>query len=626
MQTLVQSGTAPAVSPSFPKPGASSRLTVLALLLLSIVLYIGTAFTPGLLDDADASHAVVAREMLQRHDYVILYMNGIRYLMKAPFHYWLVAASYALFGVSEFSTRLPVALAMIGLVLMVYEFARRFFGERAGLYSGLAVGTSVGMFIFTRIMIPEAIYALQFTAIYYLFLRAWTGSLRPRVGYWGAAVVMALAVLTRGLVGIVFPLGGMIGFIIFSRGWNRWREMHLFSSATIFLIIAAPWHILAELRAPGFFWSYFINEHVNRALGTRFPPDYDAVPLPLWWALHLAWFFPWIVFLPFALKQLPSPRTWWRGLSVDAQARLLLFTWAAAILGFFSVFGGSRMEYYSFGAWPAIAILLGLGLARAEETRDRWLGKIQGAMAALGVLVAAILGYFVWDSWRVRPSGDISGLLQTHPTDFYRLSMAHMLDLTPEAFADLRVPAIIAGLSFAGALTAAWLLRRRGRSIACSAVVALGMVGFFFAANMAYKVFEPHMSSKPLALKIKQQIRPEDQIAFYGEFDTVSSVSFYTGRKVWIYNGRYNNLEFGSRFPDAPHIFLTDAEFPGFWTQPQRVFLVVPSEQREKAAPRLLAQADKAWVFAEAGGKTVYVNHPLTPGQPSLADLQATGK
>jgi 4-amino-4-deoxy-L-arabinose transferase-like glycosyltransferase len=217
---------------------------------------------------------MVSHEMLQRHEWTILYMNGIRYLMKAPLHYWAVAMSYAALGQSEFSTRLPVAVAMIGLVLLVNEFARCFFGVRAGLYSGLVLCTSAGFFLFTRIMIPEAIYALEFTAIFYFFLRGWSGSLDPRIAYWGAAATTALAMLTRGLIGVIFPVAILVLFVAATRSWNRWRELHLFSSVAVFLVIAAPWHILASLLANTFFWSYFINEHLKRAIGTRYPSDY----------------------------------------------------------------------------------------------------------------------------------------------------------------------------------------------------------------------------------------------------------------------------------------------------------------------------------------------------------------
>ncbi len=597
-------------------PARTSRLPALTLLALSAFLYLGTAFSPALLDDADASHALVAREMLQRGDWAVMYLNGIRYLQKAPLHYWWVALDYALLGQTEFATRLPVALSMIGLTLLVFEFGRRFFGERAGFYAGLVLATSVGMFIFTRIMIPEAIYALEFTAIFYLFLRAWTGSLSLRLGYWGAAAVMALAVLTRGLIGMVFPLGGIVGFILLTRSWHRWRELRLFSGTLIFVAIAAPWHLLAGWRSPGFFWSYFINEHLNRALGTRWPPDYDAVALWLWWLAHLAWFFPWSVFLPFALRQVPSPRTWGRGMTVESQARLLLFVWAAVIFGFFSVFGGSRMEYYSFGAWPAVALLLGLGLARAEQQSNRWLPRVQATMAVLGFAIAAVLAYLVWQASSIHGT-DISELLVTHDNSFYRLSMGHLFDLTPQAFADLRLPALLAAAALLVAPGAAWLLRRRERQQASNLAIAAGMAVFFFAANLAFSRFEPHMSSRPLAREVLNYLRPGDQLAIYGEFDAGSSMAFYTHRRAWLVNGRYNNLEFGSRYPDAPHIFLSDLQFRTFWRAPQRVFLFVPPDKRLEALERL--PANSSWLLVEIGGKVVYVNQPLSPGQPTLA-------
>ena len=155
---------------------------------------------------------------------------------------------------------------------MVYFFARRFFGETAAFYSGLITCTSVGTWLFTRVMVPEAIFALELTALFYLFLRGWQGTLDTRVAYWGASVVMALSALTLGLIGVLFPLGVVFFFIVFTRSWGRWRELRIFSSTLIFLIIAVPWHWIAERRSPGFLWSYFINEHFKRALGTRYPP------------------------------------------------------------------------------------------------------------------------------------------------------------------------------------------------------------------------------------------------------------------------------------------------------------------------------------------------------------------
>jgi 4-amino-4-deoxy-L-arabinose transferase-like glycosyltransferase len=598
--------------------GIRSRVVFLSLLLLAGVLYLGTAASPALLDDdVDAAHALVAREMLQRHDFVVMYMNGIRYLIRPPLHFWMVSASYALLGESAFSTRLPVALAMIAMVLLVYEFGRRFFGERAGLYGAWVAATSAGMFIFTRVMLPEPLYALEFTAAFYLFLRSWTGTLEGRIGYWGAAVCCALGLLTRGPIGVIFPVGAIVVFISLTRSWARWRELRWFSSLAIFLVLAAPWHILAAVRAPGFLWQYFINENVYRSFGERVPHDYGVVPLGLWWVAHLAWFFPWSVFVFFAWLRCPPARSWGREMSRSAQAHFLLFVWAGFILIFFSIEHGSRMEYYSFGAWPAMALLLGSGLSHAEETNSPSLLPIQRGLAALGAIAASLLLLFVWKSWRLPATQASSAILEkSHPPEFYWFSMAPLLDFTSQTFAGLHAPSLVAALSLSGALTAAWLLRKRRHHLACNAAVALGMVGFFFAANLAYKAFEPVLSSHALALEINKNSRPGDQIALYGDIRVGASIGFYTHRRLWLYNASGSNLEYGSHYPDAPKVFLTDADFPSFWSGAARVFLVVPRARTEDALKRL--PRNSTWVLASAGGKTLYSNQPGSSGRSLL--------
>ena len=591
------------------------KLAILLLLCIASGIYLGNAAYPGLLDDADSSHATVSRSMLERGDWVVLYMNGIRYLVKAPLHYWAVAFSFRLFGATAFSTRLPVALSMVGLVILIYSFVRRYFGVRGGLYSGLVVCTSAGFFLFTRIMIPEAVYALEFTALFYLFLRGWTGTLEPRIAYWGTAALTALAMLTRGLVGVIFPVAIIGLFIIATRGWNRWRELRLISSSLVFLAIAAPWHILASLRAHTFFWSYFINEHFKRAVGTRYPPDYEAVPLWIWLGLHLVWFFPWSVFLAGVWKLIPHPRTW-KNLSVEGQARLLLVLWAGFVLFFFSLTFGSRMEYYSFGAWPAIAMLLGIGLAKAEEQNKRWVRVLQTALAVLGALIAGVLAVMLWISAKVHVHGDISSLLEEREIDAYRVSMAHFLDLTPLAFAALRPPSALAAVAFLFGFSTSWWLRRKDRPLAATICTAIAMAVFLFAANIALGVFSPYLSSRPLVKMVQPQIRPDDAMVLYGEFDGGSSVAFYTNRQLLLWNGRHNNLEPGSYYPDAPHIFLTDPEFLQLWQGAQRVYLFVPLEQKEDVAKRLPATG--TYLVASSGGKSVYVNRPPAANRASF--------
>jgi len=582
-----------------------SRFAAASLFVFSAALYLGLAGTPALVDDdIDAAHALVAREMLQRHDYVVPYQDGLRYLDRPPLHFWLVAGSYAALGETELATRLPVALAVVGLVLLTFFFGRRFFGERAGIYAALAIATSAGMYIFTRTVIPEALYALEFTAIFYLFLRSWTGDLDPRLGYRGAAVVCALAVLTRGPIGVLFPVATIALFLTITRGWHRWRELRIPSSAALFVAIAAPWHVLAAARTPGFLWEYFVNENVRRALGTRTPHDYGAVPLWIWLPEHLLWLFPWSVFAVFLARALPRPRTW-RDENPSTQAAVLLFAWAAVILGFFCLEGGSRMEYYSFGAWPALALLLGRALARAEDRRDRRLLWIARGLVVLAVLYAATVNTFL----RAAGHGNAASLaadIQRHDADFYNNAMARVFDLTPRAFADLRAPLLVSAASLLVGFVAALWLRERRRHVAAAAATALGMTGVFVAANLAYRALEPVLSSRALASQISRILRPDDLVALYGDIRVAPGIAFYDHRRVLLLDAANSDLEFGARFADAPKTFYSIDEFRPLWDGTSRVLLVAPEDKDEEI--RREFPRSPLEVIAASGGKLAYVN------------------
>jgi len=583
---------------------------LLAILVLAVAVYFVTASSPALMDDdVDAAHALVARTMLQKHDYVVMYMNGVRYLVRAPLHFWLIAASYKVFGENEFTTRLPSALAVLALVLAIYRFGCVFFSRRAGLYAALVIATSPGVFIFTRTVISEPIYALEFVIGFYLFLRAWTGTLHPRIGYWGAAGMFGLAVLTRGAIGVLFPLAVLVIFISATTGWHRWRELKLVSSALVFFAIAAPWHVLAELRAPGFLWAYFVNDHLRRALGTRWPPDYSAVPLWIWFGAHIIWLFPWSFFAPVAIRRFWSMQRRAQRPEQSSQALLLLWIWAAVVLVFFSIETGSRMEYYSFGAWPAIALLLGQSLVSAEREKDPWLQRIQNALSVTALALALLLGYFVWKSLSAPTADDISDLLKTHASGYYRFALAHAFDLTEQSFAILRAPAVLAALSLAAMAVAAQILRKLGRAAAVTAAMALAMIGFLLAANLAFNKFEPLLSSRALALELNKSLREDDQIAVYGDFTAAASLAFYTRRRLWLYDAPYSELEYGSEFLDAPKIFINERDIRALWRGRTRMFLIVPRGQQASAMASL--PATSTWFIAKVGGKALYANQPV---------------
>src|SRR6201987_5092026 len=353
-------------------------------------------FTPALLDDVDSVHAEAAREMLYRHDWVTLYTDGIRYLEKAPIMYWTIATSYWLFGVSDWSTRLPLMLGVLGLLLATYKLGQYAYGENGGLYAAIVLATSIGPYIFTRFLIPDVLVGLWLTIGYLFFLRSLDENPPSRLTCWGFAVTCALNVLTKGLIGLVFPAGAIGLYLILTGNLRHLWKLRLLSSTVVFFVIAAPWHILAAVRNPsqgtvrGFLWFYFVNEHIYRFLNKRVPAGYDTVPLWIFWGLLLVWLIPWTVFLPQALLDIPRRIRELRGsLTRRQKADLLFILWALVIVGFFSF--STRQEYYTIPALPGMALLVGGWLGRettsAETDPIRRAGRISSTvLLSVGVI------------------------------------------------------------------------------------------------------------------------------------------------------------------------------------------------------------------------------------------------
>jgi hypothetical protein len=266
----------------------------------------------------------------------------------------------------------------------------------------------------------------------------------------------------------------------------------------------------------------------------------------------------------------------------------------------------TRQEYYTFPAFPALALLAGAGLARGEMEKSRWITAGQGLLAFLGVIVGAALGYLLWLSRNVAAPADISQAL-THNPENYKLALGHMSDLTVEAFAVLRVPAAGAALSLSIGFVLAFILRRKQRAVQAGLLTALTVACFIYFAHMALGVFDPYLSSRPLADAIKQRLAPGDLVVINGEYQGGSSIGFYLPQKVLILNGLMTGLQFGSTFPDAPPVFIGDGEIALLWSGERRVFLFTHDRELEK-----LRSVIKGEMFqvAAAGEKSVYSNRP----------------
>jgi 4-amino-4-deoxy-L-arabinose transferase-like glycosyltransferase len=562
------------------------------------------------MDDVDAVQAQIARNMLDSGDWVIAHLDGVPYIEKSPLIYWLIAISYRIFGVHDWAARIPVAFAAVLLAWVTYRYGRWAFGERAGHCAGLVVATCVGLFLFTRIQIPDVMLTLSVCLGVWAFQRA-TDPEETHSNAWAAVLAASLGVgvMLKGLIALVIPGGAIFVYLVLTRQLfspEVWKRLHVASGAAIFLVIAAPWHILATLRMPpyldftmhsapgeyhGFFWFYFMNEHVLRFLNLRYPRDYNTVPRPAFWLLHLVWLFPWSVYFPAAARQDFKPR------DRAGKARLLALCWVLFLLIFFTF--STTQEYYSMPIYPALALLLGSAMAR-NDSWTLWGTRFLGLISAACAVCIVILLYLVRG---MAAPGDISRALEQHP-EAYTLSMGHMGDLTLHSFAYLRTPLVMAGAAFLVGAVACCMLRGPRVYLA----IALMMVLFIHASRAALVVFDPYLASRPLAEALVRA--PKGELIINGPYYAFSSVFFYTGRNALLWNGRMDNLEYGSYAPGSAPVFIDDHQFQILWNSGERYFVLSDGERRN----RLQQSADRSKLFlvAESGGKTLYSNLPLS--------------
>jgi 4-amino-4-deoxy-L-arabinose transferase-like glycosyltransferase len=610
----------------------------LIVLLAAVAVYCGTMISPpSLMDDVDAVQAQIARNMLRSGDWVTARLDGIPYLEKAPLIYWLIGGCFKLFGAYDWVARIPVALAAVLLCWLTAAFGGWAFGRRAGTLAGVVIATCAGMFLFTRILIPDVMLTAAIAFAMWAFLRA-LDEQEPHPRLWAMALAASLGVgmLLKSTVGVLFPVAAALIYLgltgqLFSRA--VWKRLHPFSGAAVALVIAAPWHVLATLRNPpyfdftlrslpgqyhGFLWFYFMNEQVLRFLNLRYPRDYDTVPLVYFWLFHLLWLFPWSVYFPAVVKMTASKnRPEAPGIPADhrrqdrrrylprpvdraGRARLLALCWIGFVLVFFSF--STTQEYYSMPCYPALALLLGAGMADGGAWVKRGTRVLQVLAGAAGALALVL-------AWLVRNTptpGDISVALSQNP-GAYKLSLGHMEDLTLSSLAYLRLPLVLAGVAFLlGALLAPALGRfgRIGKDTAAFLAAALMMIVLLHAARLAMVAFDPYLSSRPLAEALLRA--PAGKLVVEGHDYPFSSVFFYADRDALLLNGRRQNLVYGSYAPGAPNVFLDDAGWKALWLTGERCYLVTKEAQR----PRLerLVGPSALHVVMSSGGKLLLSN------------------
>ncbi len=570
---------------------------------------------PSLMDDVDAIQAQIARNMLTSGDWVTARLDGIPYLEKAPLVYWAIAISYRVFGVHDWAARIPIVLSILALAWLTAAFGVWAFGKRAGLCAGLCMGTCVGIFLFTRILIPDVMLTFTIALAMWAFLRALDEEEpHPRLWAFVLAASLGAGLLLKSLVSVVFPVAAALIYLFFTRQLltlRTWQRLRPISGFFIALTIAAPWHILASIRNPpyfsfalhggpgqyhGFLWFYFINEQLLRFLNLRYPRDYNTVPRLWFWLFHFLWLFPWSVYLPAVAKLSFKP------IDRAGRTRLLAICWIGLILIFFTF--STTQEYYSMPCYPAMALLLGSAMAEGGD----WIRRGTRALCVVTGCAALTCITIFFLVRNVPAPGDISSALGHHP-GVYSLSLGHMLDLTFDSFAYLRVPLAVAAIAlFGGAIgTFKWTDQR------AFLASALMMVLFYHAARLALVVFDPFLTSRPIAEALLQA--PDGKLITERNYWTFSSVTFYVNRESLTLNGRYFNLEYGSYAPGARDVFIDDARFKSLWLEPQRYYLV--TFRASLGHLEELVGRDHLNIVVESGGKLLLTNYVLERGGPA---------
>lgn len=528
----------------------------LILLTVSIALIFGLFLgTRPLSVPDEGRYAEIPREMLVLHDFVTPHLNGIKYFEKPPFFYWLQAASIKVLNpliihkelaltktkktdyfapISEWTVRLPNAIVALLGCLLVYVSGRILFERRAGLLSAIILASSLLYFAFARMVTLDMTLSTCLSGSLLAFLVAanQSPSLKRRWLFYSAYILAALAVLTKGLIGILFPILIVGIWILLSDQWRLLKECYLPSGVLLFLFIVLPWHVLVQAQNPEFFQFYFIDQQFLRystLIAQRYQPDWFFIPI------LVAGFLPWICFLPQAIMD-HFPKNWQRFKKKNNPIFLLL--WVGIIFLFFS-FSHSKLIPYILPIFPALALLTGHYLSSHwQQVRT-----IKWGYVAVPLLWLALGGM-----------GILS--LIHDPSITFSQSARHFLIANYSLF-------------LLASLVASLCVIRKKVSMAFASL-AIGSVVSFLIISMGIPKLDTR-SIKPLVAVLKPLLKPGDKIVSYYEY--YQDLPFYLNQRVFTVNVR-GELSFGMKHQDTHHWMLKDADFWTKWKSSTHIYMI----------------------------------------------------
>lgn len=510
----------------------------LALFVLALALWFGYGLGDRALWHPDEGrYAEIPREMVETGDLVTPRLNGVKYFEKPPLFYWLQAGSIKLFGLDEWALRLWPALFGVFGALTVYGAGRALFGRRAGLIAAAVLATSPLYYLMARIITLDIAVSVLLTGALLAFLlgvRAPEGRTRALYLY-GFYALCALAVLAKGLIGLVIPAMVIGAWVVLLWDWRLLLSIRLPTGLLLFFAIAAPWHVLVARANPEFADFYFIYNQFERYL-TDTPATHGRYQ-PWWFFFPVLVFgmLPWIALVPQALR---ASLTEWR----QHREELFLLLWAVLVFAFFSA-SGSKLIPYILPALPPLALLVGRYLDRAWEAPRR-----PGLRLGFWLLLAlaAALAAYAWASLAARPQ-----------------ALAELARFGARGW----VLAVLLG----ACLAALFLLGRARSARAPFAALTLAAAGLVAVFDGGSPALDDKHSIKAHAAKIKKHLKPSDEVATYRAY--YQDLPVYLDRRITVVDWK-GELEFGAQQEDVSGWMIDQAEFRRRWHGPGTVYLL----------------------------------------------------
>jgi 4-amino-4-deoxy-L-arabinose transferase-like glycosyltransferase len=571
----------PALGSTIPpaRPAEASWGRDLALLALALALFFGALLgIRALWSPDEGRYAEIPREMVASGDWVTPRLDGVKYFEKPPLVYWLQAIAIRLFGVHEWSLRLWLAVFAAAGCLAVYAAGRRLFGRRAGLLAAAVLATTPLYYFLGNAIILDMAVSVLLTVALLAFLVAVDEppdaqkAPRRRNLFWAFYLALALATLTKGLMGIVLP--GMILFVWMALlgEWRMLARMRLVSGTVLFLLVAVPWHVLVARANPEFLWFYFVHEHLLRyttKIHERYEPPWFFIPI------LLGGMIPWTAVLIQSIRfGLPAS---WRERK-QARQTLFLILWAGLIFLFFSL-SSSKLVPYILPVLPPLALLIGRYLDAVWERQDA-----RGLPAAgWGLLVVA---------------GGLGLAFALAP-----LLLANKPKLAVYTqILDGRLYLLAASLLLLGIVPLLFARRRRVGPFLAS--MFGGVILFLLAFVACTPAFNADRSTRGLALWLKPRLRPEDQVVSYRVY--YQELPVYLERRITV-AGWHGELDMGMKAEDTSAWMVDLPTFERLWKGPGTVYLLT----EDKRFQDLASTGAPVYVLAKAGKNVLAVNRPV---------------